>query len=255
MPRVTLGLAGALLAVSGVAAGCSQGDDAAPAADAPSEASADSSASAEESASPAASASPPPIPEPTPYLDVPGVELTDQGSELSFGESATVAWRPDQRRVGALDVRVRTVERAPLSVFEGWRLDEATRGSTAYFVQARIENVGRTDLSGVDVPLYAVDGDNTLVQHSTFASRFGPCESTPFPARFRPGRATQVCLVYLLPDQGELTSVSFRPTQEFDPITWTGEEKPYRPGRGTRQGQQQGGLGQGGSQDQGQDQQ
>ena len=32
-----------------------------------------------------------------------------------------------------------------------------------------------------------------------------------------------VCLVYLAPERGKLTAVSFRPTQEFDPITWTGK--------------------------------
>ena len=36
-----------------------------------------------------------------------------------------------------------------------------------------------------------------------------------------------VCLVFLAPNKGDLTAVSFRPTQDYDPITWTGElEKP-----------------------------
>ena len=30
-------------------------------------------------------------------------------------------------------------------------------------------------------------------------------------------------MVYLAPDKGKLTAVSFRPSQEFDPIIWTGE--------------------------------
>ena len=31
------------------------------------------------------------------------------------------------------------------------------------------------------------------------------------------------CLVYLSPKHGDLTAVSFRPTQDFNPITWTGK--------------------------------
>jgi hypothetical protein len=39
-----------------------------------------------------------------------------------------------------------------------------------------------------------------------------------------------VCLVFLSPNKGDLVAVSFRPTQDFDPITWTGElEKPKPP--------------------------
>ena len=41
--------------------------------------------------------------------------------------------------------------------------------------------------------------------------------------------------MFLSPQKGALTAVSFRPTQEFDPITWTGElqaPKPPKPPKG-----------------------
>lgn len=236
VPRVTLGLAAALLVVSGVAVACSQ-DDETP----------DAEGATTSLATPPATPTAPTAPttEPASHLEVPGVELTEQGSELELGEPATVAWEPDQRTVGALEVVVQAVERAPMSVFGGWRLDDATRASAAYFVRAEVDNVGESDLSGVQVPLYAVDGDDTLIQHSSFASRFRPCPSEPFPARFRPGRSTEVCLVYLVPDKGDLTAVSFRPVQAFDPITWTGEETTYRSEAGDRgsRGREGGGPG------------
>jgi hypothetical protein len=31
-----------------------------------------------------------------------------------------------------------------------------------------------------------------------------------------------VCLVYFVPDHGRLVAVSFRPSQDFQAITWTG---------------------------------
>ena len=45
----------------------------------------------------------------------------------------------------------------------------------------------------------------------------------------RTGATAKVCLVYLAPDKGDLTAVSFRPTQEDAPITWTGELKKPKP--------------------------
>jgi hypothetical protein len=58
----------------------------------------------------------------------------------------------------------------------------------------------------------------------------------------------KACLVFLSPKKGDLTAVSFRPTQAFDPITWTGElqepkpPKPDKPGKGDKpdKGDQQG---------------
>jgi hypothetical protein len=160
----------------------------------------------------------------TPYLPVPdGVELTAQGSELELGETATVAYEPRQELVGALDITVTRTDQANFRLFSGWQLKAETRKTTPYFVHAKIRNVGETDLGGLRPPLYAVDGANRLVESSTFGSTFKPCPSADFPKRFRTGDTVKTCLVYLAPDRGELTGVSFRPTEEFDPIVWSGE--------------------------------
>ncbi len=166
-----------------------------------------------------------------PYLPVPeGVELTDPGSELSLGEQASVAWQPRESTTGVLGVTVRAVERAPLSVFSGFRLDKQTRQSAAYFVRVRITNAGESNLSGIPIPLYLVDEANTLIQASSFASSFPPCPSRPFPRGFRPGESLATCLVYLAPDKGGAEAVSFRPSQAFDPIIWTGKQTRYDAG-------------------------
>lgn len=161
----------------------------------------------------------------TPYLPVPeGVELTPQGTELEVGEEAVVAYEPRQDKVGVLGIRVDRLEQTTFKEsFKGWQLDKATRKTSPYFVRATITNEGETSLGGRPVPLYIVDGRNTLIEASSFASRFKPCPSVPLPKKFGPGKKAEVCLVYLAPDKGELTAVSFRPTQDFNPITWTGE--------------------------------
>lgn len=152
-----------------------------------------------------------------------GVDLTDPGSKLDLGEKAVVAWEPRADTTGALALTPQSFERATMKAFSGWKLDEATLASTPYYVHVSVENVGETDLGGVPVPLYLVDGSNTLIQQSTFQSSFAPCASTALPAKFPTGASAELCLVYLAPAKGELEAASFRPTQAFDPITWTGE--------------------------------
>ena len=67
----------------------------------------------------------------------------------------------------------------------------------------------------------------------------------------------KVCLVFLAPKKGDLTAVSFRPTQDYDPITWTGElkePKPPKPDKPGKPGKRKGDQGdQGGQGDQGDD--
>lgn len=207
----------------------------------------------EPESAPSESASPSPTPsEPTAsetsYLPVPeGIELTDQGSELAVGDVAYVAYRPRQDEVGVLAIRVDRVEQTSFKEsFEGWKLDAATKATTPYFVKVAILNAGETDLGGGDIPLYLLDSNNTLVQASSFLTTFEPCPNNPvFAKKFANGDGQEMCLVYLAPQGTALTAVSFRPTQEFDPITWTGEIKKVQPaqpekGKGTEKKGQQG---------------
>jgi hypothetical protein len=153
---------------------------------------------------------------------VDGVKLTAQGSELRVGDVAKVSWKPDQKTVGVAAITVTRLQRVPIGAFSDWRLDPATQRSTPYFVHATVRNLGRTDLSGKAVPLYLLDGRNTLLQASTFQAQYAPCPSRPLPAHFRRGKKTSVCLVYFAPNHGKLVAISFRPTESFLAITWKG---------------------------------
>ncbi len=175
---------------------------------------------------------------PAPYLSVPaGVELTQPGAALQVGDRATVAWelpklKPNgkterENRVAAVTIRVDAIESAKLKVFKDWRLNKRARKSNPFFVRAKVVNVGATDLSGEKLPFYIVDGTNTLIRPSTFEGDFKPCPSVVLPKKFKPGEKFTLCNVYLAPDSGRLTAVSFRPTEQFNPITWTGAIAAY----------------------------
>jgi hypothetical protein len=217
-----VGIAAVVLAAAASSlAGCSD-DDKGP--DPGGSASPGASGSASASASGTESAgSSLPVPE--------GVELSPEGSQFQVGDTATVAYELRQGVVGVLDIRISRLEKTSFKKsFVGWDLDEGQKKSNPYFVRATVTNRGDTDLGGKKVPLYIVDGTNTLVEATTFASSFTPCEPGAFPKRFKTGRKMKVCMVFLAPKKGDLTAVSFRPTQDYDPITWTGDlEKPKPP--------------------------
>lgn len=212
LTRTSTGLVSALLALA-LLAGCS-GESG----DSGGDAGGGSDASAGESSSAAGASA-------SPYLPVPdGVELTAQGSSLALGDTATLAWEPRQDTVGVIDLTVDRLERTTFKKsFAGFKITDETKSTSPFFVRVTVTNTGESDLGGRRIPLYAVDGENRLVDYSGFASAFAPCPSTDFPKPFAPGTSAEFCLVYLVPDRGELTAVSFRPTQEVNPITWTGE--------------------------------
>ena len=167
-----------------------------------------------------------------------GVKLTDQGTALTLGQAATVSWQPNQKQVGVIKVSVTKLQKVPISAFSAWRLDAATQKSTPYFVHATVRNLGKTALSGVPVPLYLLDGRNTLLQASTFRAAFPPCPSVPLPATFTRGKKAKVCLVYFAPGHGTLTAISFRPTQDYDAITWTGPVSKLQQAKKTKKAKQ-----------------
>jgi hypothetical protein len=154
---------------------------------------------------------------------VDGVKLTPQGTRLKLGDTARVSWQPDQKRTGVIAVTVDGLFRVPISAFNAWRLDRDTRRSTPYFVHATVRNLGKSDLSQVPVPLYLLDERETLLQASTFRAKFTPCPSRPLPPEFKRGDKAEVCLVYFAPQHGKLAAISFRPSEDFDAITWTGQ--------------------------------
>jgi hypothetical protein len=211
-------LAAALVAAAVALTGCSGGSSSAstPAADGSS-----TSTPAGTSATPQQSASSPTSSSSSVGV-VDGVKLTPQGSKLKVGDSATVSWQPNQKKTGVIKVSVTKLEKVPISTFSDFRLTGTVRRSTPYFVHATVTNRGKSDLSHVPVPLYLLDGRNTLLQSSTFQALFPPCPSRPLPPKFTRGKKATVCLVYFVPNHGKLVAISFRPTEDFDAITWTG---------------------------------
>ena len=211
LSRPALSLAVLATASALALSGCSGGDD-----------TGSDGSSSKSSASSTAS------PSPSTTVKVPeGTKLTDQGSKLSFGDPAQVVFEPSPKRGTALQLTVRSVQRGRLSDFKGFILDDAYKKKASYYyAKVRVKNVGEGNVGGVPVPLWGVNDANTLLPAVTFTTSFKKCPSKPLPKAFGPGKTLSTCLVYLSPDKGKLDAVSYRPSQEFNPITWTGTIEP-----------------------------
>jgi hypothetical protein len=212
----------ALVAAGLALSGCGGSSDSSSSA-APTGSSTPATGGSSTSSAPPPSTSAPPESQSSSASVVDGVKLTAQGSKLKVGDSAKVSWQPTQKKTGVIKVSVTRVQKVPISTFSDFRLSGTVRKSTPYFVHVTVTNLGKSDLSDVRVPLYLLDARNTLLQTSTFEALFPPCPSRPLPAKFKRGKKASVCLVYFAPHHGKLVAISFRPSQDFDAITWTGK--------------------------------
>ncbi len=175
-------------------------------------------------ASPSRSTSPSPSPSPSSAVSVPaGVKLTPPGSRLAYGDRAAVAYEATKDTGTVLDLQVDGARKGSLADFKDFILDNSyKRTANYYYVDVTVQNAGTTDVGGVAVPLWGVDGKNVLLPAVDFTTRFPPCPSKHLPDTFQPGDTFSTCLVYLSPDHGSLAAVSYRPEQSFNPILWTG---------------------------------
>ncbi len=165
----------------------------------------------------------PSAPVPSADVDVPsGVTLTKAGTALKFGETATVAYEQNSQRSSVLGLTVNSVAKGRIGDLAAYQLDPASKKSTPYYARVQVKNLGTGDLSHAIAPIYAVDSTNALVQAVSFNNTFTQCPSTTLPAGFTAGKTANLCLAYLLPPGRTLVEMSYRPLQQYEPITWKG---------------------------------
>jgi hypothetical protein len=151
------------------------------------------------------------------------VEVTPEGTQLAFGESATV--EHDQKgETRTLGLSVESAKQGAIADFAGFDMDDPYRKkANYYYVRVQVENAGDARISGGEVPLWGISGEDTLLPVVKFTSSFKKCPTEGLPKRFKPGDTFKTCLVYLSPNKGTLEGLSYRPTEEYVPIEWHGD--------------------------------
>lgn len=181
-------------------------------------------AASSSAAAPSATSSATSSPTSSPTQEEPkGPQVTEPGTQLEFGQTATVTYRAAKQRA-VLGLTVESAKRGTRADFAGFKLDDPyQRRASYYYVRVKARNLGTKRFGGVDVPLWGISGENTLLPPVRFTSAFAPCPTEPLPDTLRPRDAHRTCLVFLSPDRGSLEGVSFRPTETYVPIEWHGK--------------------------------
>jgi hypothetical protein len=160
---------------------------------------------------------------PTESVSVPaGVTLTKPGTQLAFGDVATVGFAPTAARSTALQLTVRKVFQGRISDLAAYDLDATALKARPYYVTITVKNVGDGQIGRSAIPLWALAQDNTLIGSSGFTNAFSRCPSQALPRDFAAGASTRTCLMFLMPAGGTLVGVSYRPVMDTAPIVWKG---------------------------------
>ncbi|EON24401.1 MULTISPECIES: hypothetical protein [Nocardioides] len=152
-------------------------------------------------------------------------------TRLAFGYVQPVEWAPTTSLAGALTISVDRVREGYFSDFAGLGGSGITEANQPFYVDAVISNEGEVDFGGLDAPLYLQDSNGVLSPPWGFARAFGPCDSGPLPVPFGPGSEVELCLVFFGSPGATFESVTFQPSTEVAPITWSGDltvDKPVR---------------------------
>ena len=95
--------------------------------------------------------------------------------------------------------------------------------STPYYVHVKVKNTGNTNLAGVELPIFLDNGSDVLFPSARITSSFKPCPTQALPKKFTEGKKAKLCLVFLAAAKTKLEAIAMRPTEQTEPITWTGK--------------------------------
>lgn len=154
-------------------------------------------------------------------FDVPtGVTLTDGGSDIAIGKSATIVYRVTDKARSALTVTVQKIKKGSMKDFRFFSLDKESKKSTPFYVTATVKNEGPAGLGGAVVPLYSHDSSDALSPPNELVGNFAPCPGGSLPKSFLPGSTAKVCLVYLIQPGATLVSLDLKAQDQKDAISW-----------------------------------
>ena len=157
----------------------------------------------------------------TPAVPVPeGVELTDPGSSLQVGDTATAVYEAGAQRASVVTVTVEAIRRGTLDDLRGFSLSPATARSTPWYVRVVMRDVGEGQLGRAPVPVYGYDSKDTYFPPAQIEGSLDVCPSAQVPASFGPGDTLRTCLVFFVPPKVRLEAVQLRAEEGVEPISW-----------------------------------
>ncbi|MDP9337074.1 MAG: hypothetical protein M3Q30_27685 [Actinomycetota bacterium] len=160
-----------------------------------------------------------------PSSSIPGIQslpaaAATPGTKLTQTTSAKVLFVRNQKRKGLISLAIDSVRTGSTSDLANFILNRQAKSSTPYYVGVTVTNVGGGHVGGAPVPLYGVNGHNTLLPPADLMGSFKPCQADRIPRHLGRGRAFSTCLMFLSPRHGRLTAVEFQYASGVEPVTW-----------------------------------
>ncbi|OUZ11365.1 hypothetical protein BHE97_05895 [Aeromicrobium sp. PE09-221] len=150
-----------------------------------------------------------------------GVTLTEGGTELDLGESATVAYPEDAEDATALTVAVTAVDTGDIADFSLFSLTEEDAASSPRYVRVTVVNEGPGTPGTTSLPIFVHTDDRTLLTANSIVGSFEPCPPTAIPADLEVGEQIEQCLVYLVAPDQQVESIDLQITDAASAIRWT----------------------------------
>jgi hypothetical protein len=145
---------------------------------------------------------------------------TAPGTVLKPGQRAVVRWRAGKAHDSVIGLTVTGVRRGSIADLSQYKLGQAARASTLYYVYSVVRNTGSGNLSGRRLPLYGKVSPHLVVPPVRFKLPFHRCDYQPLPAHFAKGARARVCMVMLAPRHGSISSVEWRSPRLPEPVSW-----------------------------------
>ncbi len=145
---------------------------------------------------------------------------TAPGTVLKLGQRAVVRWRAGKAHDSVIALSVTGVRRGSIADLSQYKLGQAARASTLYYVYSVVRNTGSGNLSGRRLPLYGKVSPHLVVPPVRFKLPFHRCDYQPLPAHFAKGARARVCMVMLAPRHGSISSVEWRSPRLPEPVSW-----------------------------------
>lgn len=149
-----------------------------------------------------------------------GVTLTEGGTKLVKGDSASAVYQIADQTRSAITVSVTKVTKGDMADFTMFSLDEKSKLATPYYVNATLRNEGPAGLGGTSVPLFAHDSSNSITPPNEIVGNFLPCPNQLLPKSLLPKASAKVCLVYLVFEKTTLVSIDLQTSDMDEPVSW-----------------------------------
>jgi hypothetical protein len=166
-----------------------------------------------------------------PAFTIPGIHslpaaAAPPGTTLSQGKPAKVLYVVNDKRRGLISISINSVRTGRTSDLANFILHDRIKSSTPYYADVTVTNVGGGHIAGAQVPLYGVNGHNTLLPAAVLRGSFNKCQGDRIPRHLGKGASFNTCLMFLSPGHGRLKSLEFEYASDVAPVIWMVHPQP-----------------------------